>query len=337
MKPRLIPLLFALCMASVSCVQEDEHPDTPEGNLQALWEIIDQHYCFLDYKSQSIGLDWSRVGAQYRSRLNPQMSSPQLFEVLTEMLSHLQDGHVNLFSSIDMGRNWSWKDDHPAQLDHELRDRYLGTAYRIAGGIKYRILPDNIAYAVYESFTDGIGEGNLDDMLFYLRLCDGLILDLRGNGGGTLTYAQRLAQRFTNQKRLVGYISHKTGPGHSDFSRPEAQYIEPSHGVRWQKPVVVLTNRQCYSATNTFVRDMQVMPLVTTLGDQTGGGSGLPFNSELPNGWGVRFSACPMFDAQMRQIEFGIAPDIPVALDSADVAHGHDTLIEAARKELKKK
>ena len=336
MKPRLIPLLFALCMASVSCVQEDEHPDTPEGNLQALWEIIDQHYCFLDYKAQSIGLDWSRVGAQYRSRLNPQMSSPQLFEVLTEMLSHLQDGHVNLFSSIDMGRNWSWKDDHPAQLDRELRDRYLGTAYRIAGGIKYRILPDNIAYAVYESFTDGIGEGNLDDMLFYLRLCDGLILDLRGNGGGTLTHAQRLAQRFTNQKRLVGYISHKNGPGHSDFSRPEAQYIEPSHGVRWQKRVILLTNRQVYSAANEFTKYMKCCPQVTIVGDQTGGGAGLPYTSELPNGWGVRFSACPMYDRNKQSTEFGIAPDHQVNQTQEDLLRGKDTIIEYARELLNK-
>ena len=67
------------------------------------------------------------------------------------------------------------------------------------------------------------------------------------------------------------------------------------------------------------------------MGDQTGGGSGLPFFSELPNGWSVRFSACPMFDADGNQIEFGIQPDIYVSLDSADVASGSDTMIEAAR------
>ena len=92
------------------------------------------------------------------------------------MLSTLKDGHVNIYSSMDVGRNWSWKDDYPENLDRELRDKYLGTDYGIASGMKYRILDDNIGYVVYESFSDGIGEGNLDEVLYYLRLCDGLML-----------------------------------------------------------------------------------------------------------------------------------------------------------------
>ena len=63
----------------------------------------------------------------------------------------------------------------------------------------------------------------------------------------------------------------------------------------------------------------------------------MPFSSELPNGWGVRFSACPMFNAEMQQIEFGIEPDIKVDLDPADQALGIDTIIEAARAFLNKK
>ena len=60
----------------------------------------------------------------------------------------------------------------------------------------------------------------------------------------------------------------------------------------------------------------------------------MPFSRELPNGWGVRFSACPMTDANKNQIEFGIEPDIYVALDDADASHGIDTLIEYARRLL---
>ena len=76
-------------------------------------------------------------------------------------------------------------------------------------------------------------------------------------------------------------MSHKTGKGHSDFSEPEPIYVEPANGVRWQKPVVVLTNRHSYSATNDFVNSMRYMPHATIIGDQTGGGSGMPFNSEV--------------------------------------------------------
>ena len=65
-----------------------------------------------------------------------------------------------------------------------------------------------------------------------------------------------------------------------------------------KRKVVVLTNRHSYSATNDFVNSMRCFPNVTLVGDKTGGGSGLPFSSELPNGWGVRFSASPHLDAQ---------------------------------------
>ena len=158
----------------------------------------------------------------------------------------------------------------------------------------------------------------------------GLILDIRNNGGGLLSNADRIASRFAEEEVLVGYIQHKTGPGHDDFSEPYPLYLAPSERFRWLRPVVVLTNRQCYSAANDFVQKMRVLPYVTTMGDRTGGGSGLPFTSELPNGWSVRFSASPMLDADQRHTEFGIDPDIPVDMTDEDMQKGLDTIIEAA-------
>ena len=327
----IIPILLL-----TACVKEEQYDDTPTGNFDALWNMIDENYCFLSYKEQQLGFNWAQVRIDYRQRLTSNMSRLQLFEVLTDMLSTLQDGHVNLFAAHDIGRNWSWYEDYPRNFDTELQEDYLGTDYKIAAGLSYRILPDNIGYVVCSSFSTSSGDGNISEVLHYLRLCRGLIIDVRNNGGGNLTDAERLARRFTNEKRLVGYIAHKTGPGHNDFSEPEPQYLEPSTYMRWQKNTVVLTNRQCYSATNTFVRDMKECPRVTILGDKTGGGSGMPFSSEIPCGWSVRFSSSPMYDSQMQQIEFGIQPDTLVSLNPDDVARGVDTLIETARDILHK-
>ncbi len=318
----------------VSCVQEEQYNNTPEGNFEALWTIVDEHYCFLDYKRETIGLDWNEVHSRYRARLSEDMTNAQLFEVLAEMLSELRDGHVNLYTPGDIGRNWSWYEDYPRNFYADLQNTYLGTDYKIAASLRYRIFDDNIGYVVCPSFTSGFGDGNLDEVFYTLRTCNGLILDMRNNSGGDLNNAERLARRFTNERIHVGYISHKTGKGHKAFSTPEKQYLEPSDGVRWQQSTVVLTNRQCYSATNTFVRDMKCCPNVTILGDQTGGGSGLPFSSELPNGWSVRFSACPMYDVNMNHIEFGIQPDVATSITDEDRLKGIDTLIETARKLL---
>lgn len=326
-----IPLLLLPLFAG--CIREEEFDNTPQGNFEALWKIIDEQYCFLDYKQ----IDWDAIHDQYQPLITSDMSSDGLFEVLGNMLAELKDGHVNLYSASNTARYWDWYLDYPRNYDEALVEQYLGRDYRIASGLKYTILEDNIGYISYTSFSDGIGEGNLDEALSYLAACNGLIIDVRNNGGGNLTYSTRLAAHFTNERVLTGYILHKTGPGHSDFSEPEPIYVDPSDGVRWQKKAVVLTNRHSYSATNDFINAMRYMPQVTLLGDKSGGGSGLPFTSELPNGWTVRFSASPHLDADKQQIEFGIDPDVKVDMTEEDKARGLDTLIEAARRLLQVK
>ena len=263
------------------------------------------------------------------------MTEGQLFQVLANMVGELRDGHVNLYASFDVARYWSWHEDYPSNVSDSLLNRYLGTDYRIASGIRYRKLDDNIGYIRYSSFQSGIGNGNLDDVLFYLAPCSALIIDIRDNGGGNLQTAEKLAARFTNEEILVGYMQHKTGKGHDDFSARAEQRLKPSNGVRWQKPVVVLTNRQVFSAANEFVKYMMCCPNVTVVGDKTGGGAGLPFTSELPNGWTVRFSACPMFDRNGNSTEDGIMPDHRVDLSDDDFLHGRDTIIEYARQLFK--
>jgi len=324
--------LVAICLTS--CVDEEEFADTPQGNFEALWKIIDEHYCFLDYKQEEYGLDWREVHDRYARQLNSKMTSDQLFEVFGNMLGELRDGHVNLTAAHNMSRYWQWFEASPANYSDTLQRVYLGTDYKIAAGMKYKILDDNIGYIRYESFLDGVGSGNLTEVLSYFLLCRGLIIDIRNNGGGNLTNAEKIASRFTNERVLVGYIQHKTGTGHNDFSAPEPRYLDPAASLRWQKPVCVLTNRHVFSAANEFTMYMKALPLVTVVGDYTGGGAGMPFSSSLPNGWIVRFSAVPMYDAQGASTEFGIAPDVRVSLSEIDMLRNKDTMIETARRLL---
>lgn len=325
--------LLALCLTA--CVNEEEYEDTSNGNFEALWHIIDEHYCFFEEKAQAYGLNWDAVYEKYSQQVSGPLTDSQLFEVLGNMLSELRDGHVNMSSSFDLARNWSWHEDYPSNISDTLLNKYLGTDYRISTGMKYRVLDDNIGYIRCSTFENALGEGNLDDILTYLAPCNGLIIDIRDNGGGLLTSAEQLAARFTNKEILVGYMQHKTGKGHQDFSKMEEQKLKPSKGVRWQKEVIVLTNRQAYSAANEFVKYMKCCPHVKVVGDRTGGGAGLPFSSELPNGWSIRFSACPMYDKDKQSTEFGIDPDVAVNLTQDDFLKGRDTIIETARQMLR--
>ncbi|MDY4627020.1 MAG: S41 family peptidase [Prevotella sp.] len=320
----------ALLLPMASCVDEEEFDNNQRGNFEALWKLLDEHYCFFSYKKQVYGLDWNEVHARYSAKVTDSLTTLNFFDLMAQMTAELRDGHVNLYSDFDTGRYWSWHENYPSNVSDTLLRRYLGTDYRMAGGMKYRTLADSVGYIRLESFTTSPTNATINDVLLLLSGCKGLIIDLRDNGGGLMTAAQNLAEHFADSTRIVGYMRHKTGKGHNDFSPMEPQTIRPSGGVRWLRPTILLTNRSVYSAANEFVKYMKCFPQVIVVGDSTGGGAGMPFSGELPNGWAVRFSACPMYDKQGRDTEFGIAPDYQVGLLDADVSRGKDTIIDFA-------
>ena len=326
-KIKVLCFAFFALLFVVGCEKADVYTMHPQTNFDALWKIMDENYCFFEYKD----IEWNEVYQKYNQQLRDTMDQYELFDLLGTMIAELKDGHTNLISSFDVARYWDWHENYPRNFNEDVHKKYLGKDYQIAGGIKYCFLAkDRIGYIYYESFSNGVGDNNLDHVLSRFKNCEGLIIDVRENGGGSLTYSDRIASRFLEEKVLTGYILHKTGKGHNDFSEPYPVELAPSARLRWLRPVVVLTNRHSYSATNDFVNKMKILPQVTIMGDQTGGGSGLPFNSELPNGWRGRFSASPMLDADKKHTEYGIQPDIKVELKKEDIDKGKDTLIEEA-------
>ncbi len=352
---RICSLLLSLCLGllATSCLDDDEiePEDSLQGSFEAFWQIMDEHYCYFDEK----GVDWDGVHAKYAPLFKDSIRTQlQLFQVLDEMVDTLRDGHINVYTPFNIARYWSWWEDYPDNFDDNLLyEYYLGTKYWYTAGMQYgRFAKDSVAYVRYSSFNSAIGETNLDYVLALLGNSTGLILDIRDNGGGALTNAETLASRFATEKTLYGYMQHKTGKGHNDFSDPEPLYLEPpSNRILWDasiRPVVILTNRHCYSSANNFVQIMRALDgtlttdslgqqhpkLIKMCGDRTGGGSGLPFESVLPNGWSIRFSACPMTDHNGVSTESGIdpTPGLRVDMDSVSAYRNHrDDIIEAAR------
>lgn len=324
-------IILIICSIFTSCFHEDNYGNSKRDNFELLWKILDEEYCFFEYKD----VDWNEIRERYSKRIDENMTNEALFTVLGEMLAELKDGHVNLYSTYNVARYWKWFEDYPDNFDEKIQRNYIGYDYMIASGLKYTIFEDNIGYIYYGSFSSGVGDGNLDQVISRMSICDGIIIDVRDNGGGLLTNVDKIASRFFNEKTLVSYMMYKNGKGHNDFSSPYPRYIEPSNRLRYQKKVVILTNRRCYSATNDFVNAMTYAPNATIIGDKTGGGSGFPFSSEIPNGWSVRYSSSPMTNANKENIEFGIDPDIHVDMTKEDMDKGIDTIIETARNFIK--
>ena len=49
--------LAIIILSLTSCIDEDEYEDTAQGNFEALWKIMDEHYCFFDYKD----VNWNDI------------------------------------------------------------------------------------------------------------------------------------------------------------------------------------------------------------------------------------------------------------------------------------
>lgn len=327
---RLLVLLMTLPFL-VGCHEVETYDNDIYGNFDCLWQTVNDRYCFFEEKN----VDWAEVGDRYRALLKPGMTNAELFVVCRSMLDELKDGHVNLSAPFATSYYRKWWTDYPQDFNwRTVAEYYLDFGYLDTSGMSYDIVGDNIGYLRYPSFSTTPGNGNLDYVLGILGDTNGLIIDVRDNGGGLLTNVERIVSRFITKKTLGGWIRHKTGPGHDEFSEPYAIQYDPADDgrVKYLKPVVVLTNRSCFSAANDFVAVMKSLPQVKIVGATTGGGGGLPFTAELPNGWSIRFSACPITDPQSGATEFGITPSPGCELHApdAELAEGRDAILDFA-------
>ncbi|MFP4506310.1 MAG: S41 family peptidase [Cyclobacteriaceae bacterium] len=335
----LLISLFAGSLLLSSCEEvliNEEYEDQAVDVFNSLWTTVDENYTFFDFKN----IDWDAVYAANRPRVENGMRSDSLFNVLSDMLFVLRDGHVNLSAGFDLSRNWQWYLNYPPNFDWDIIERnYLGDDYEISGPFYNRVI-DSIGYVYYESFEDDVSEGLVDYIVrkFSSRVSQdgdttivkGMVIDVRNNGGGSLGNVEKIVGRFADERKLVHYWQYKDGPGHNDLTERIPKYVEPEGEFQYQGPVVILTNRRCYSATNFFVQIMKNFPNVLVIGDSTGGGGGLPINRELPNGWRYRFSSTLTTTVAGENIEDGVAPDERVDITEEDLRNGRDTILERA-------
>ena len=318
---------IALMLLLTACHSKDEMPFSmdPVTNVEALWQIIDTRYCYVEEK----GVDWNAVHDTYveKARQLPQNDQVAMFDLCAEMLNLLQDGHVNLYAPFDRSYCTTWYDTYPANFNSQLQSLYLRD-YRVAGSLYYCTVDhDSIGYIYYSSFSNSFSIGNLAWVFNAFKDCRGLIIDVRNNGGGDLSNAYKLAAPFFKESRTIGYWQHKTGPGHNDFSTMEELKVDASiSSIKWLRPTVVLSNRRSYSATNMFINMMRYADNTIIVGGTSGGGGGMPMSYEMPCGWTVRFSSVRMYDASKKDIEQGIEPHVLVTMQSTD----KDDIIEKA-------
>lgn len=308
---------------------EEDPVDDPITNFETMWMTIDQKYSFFEYKN----INWDDIYSQYKPRISNEMRAYELFEVLAEMMNELKDGHVNLTAPFDISR-YDFDKEVPQNFDFRLlQDHYIGWDYRITGSlINTTFVRDSmpIGYIYYGSFSNTVQSADIDFVIGSLWHTKGIILDLRSNGGGSVNNIYRLGSRFADERRFIYSSILKNGPGHDDFSEPANVYMEKGGQYQYTKPVILLTNRGCFSATSFFALAMKTFPHVIQVGDTTGGGLGSPAGYELPNGWGYRFSTSRTFSPAGENFENGVPPDVTIWMDPENAFNGRDDIMEKA-------
>lgn len=333
--PFLVGLAVFLLSACERLVIDPGKSNEPVKNFDRLWQKVKDHYPYFSFK----GANWDSLYGQYRPRINEGTSDAELFQVITAMLGQLKDGHISVYTPDDY-YSYDYKAGSPANYDSSLvRKSYLekpGVQYHRSGGFTYAILENGIGYIHYRTFNRDVSI--IDDILkgFDQAKVKGLIMDVRSNGGGQIGNVISLTGRFTASQLNVGYTVFKNGPGPDDFTEPLQIKVNPE-GTGWTKPVVLLTNRACFSACNFFAEFMRQLPNVTTLGDMTGGGGAMPIEYELPNGWRYRVSTSAFYGADGFNIEGGVPPDVRVEMNPEHAKQGTDDLIEQATRLIESK
>jgi C-terminal processing protease CtpA/Prc len=324
-----IVLLSIIISSLTSCEKfffEDEVESTdPMVNFEYLWKECDRKYSYFELKN----INWDNIKAEYASKIYAEMSEDSLFNVLGGMLSELKDDHTNLFSDFNISRfgvkylgqdNFDWR---------IIVDNYITQDYYISGPLRHNFIPNNnIGYIRFSRFT-GIENENFDFVLERYKNTDGIVLDLRENGGGNVSDVFKILSRFIETKTLIYYVKIKNGEGHNDFTEPEPVYIHPYNGIKYHKKVMVLTDRGTYSAGSLTSLGTKALPNVFLVGDYTGGGLGLPNGEQLPNGWSFRFSVTQTLTLDKNnEYENGVPPDYPVLFDWNDLTK--DEILEKA-------
>lgn len=331
---RLILVLFlVIAPGLLSCgdlLIEDEMNSTPAENLDLIWSQIDRHYALFDV----LDLDWDSIRTVYTGYASPHMTDRHLYDIACQMIRELKDGHVNIFSPFGTCGYDDWRTRYAENFSFsDVAETHLKGNYSTLsdGRLTYGKLEGNIGYVHVSSFSGREWVDSIDVVLDALGPVEAMIVDVRGNGGGSGTSASELAGRFADQKRVYAYYRYRNGPDHDDFTDPAPLYVEPEGRRQFRGPVAVLTNRSCFSACESFVMAMKKIPGVRTIGDTTGGGLGNPVYRELPNGWSYRLPVWIQTGTDGEVYEGrGIPPDIFVRIRATDAWLHVDTILVRA-------
>lgn len=323
-----IVFLFSSCEKAILGPDEE---NTPTNNFDLLWKDFDKRYALFEVKQ----IDWYGLKTRYRSQIDNNTSESELWDIFTEMLEHLKDGHVSLKSDNDyfesgdslikVAQNEFDLDlVESTYLDYHTQTNDLGLSY---GKVKDK----DIGYIHFEN-VEGDNDKIFEDVMASLKNHAAIIVDLRNNSGGDDEYAHKIAGAFADGEHFIYSVQTRNGENYGDFDSKKLWYTKPVGNQQYLKPVVLITSRYTVSGAEILTLNMRVFGHITHLGDTTKGDhSDKSSDRFLANGWTYTYSFQKYLMPNGESLEgIGIAPEVYIRNSSADIEAGNDLMFEEA-------
>lgn len=195
--------------------------------------------------------------------------------------------------------------------------------------VRSEITADNIGILRISRFgqSDTVSLSRKAAEEFKSRGVKGVIVDVRGNGGGYLDAAVDIASIWLDDKVVV---TERSGGRVTDTLRSDSSPI--LNGV----PTVVLIDGGSASASEILAGALKDNGAATLVGDKTFGKGSVQVLETLPDGGGLKVTVAKWYTPNGRNInKEGIEPDDKVKVTPDDIAKNRDLQKDKAIAKLK--
>jgi carboxyl-terminal processing protease len=200
----------------------------------------------------------------------------------------------------------------------------------------HRVLPSGVGYLRMSQWTLGAMSQALS-ALREVREAPGLVIDLRGNPGGSVHTVNRLLEEFFDKPAELGRTITRTGqPVSMLFGAVEIIKLKSSVSGdprAYKGPVAILVNAQSASGSELFAGAMQATGRATVVGETTCGCLlGFLGYARVPGGAELAYSEVGFVLGNGKRIEGeGVIPDRVVPRSLADLRFSRDRALEVAQ------